>query len=318
MWRGTRRDVIFLRHLCCRMPWDILSNIRQMVFDILSWRTLEVMVLQVITYFDPFERWLAGNYKQRTVKTYMYAVRRYLSWYRPGNILTATGADLDDYVAFLVAAELQQTTINTNINGVRQYYEYLAEIGKVDANPVLRRHVQPVYLDPPIRFDDGEISQALAYLSERQSNIYCAFLTMFATGARIDEVAHLRLTDFSWREGVLYVSIHDAKYASDRDVPFLQADYAAIVGDYLQGLVMPEARAFRVSARTLQRYAQMVSDECQFHFFCHRIRHTVAEIMIERGYSLEQVQGQLGHANIRVTSYYAKTHKQVAYVEDLY
>lgn len=274
--------------------------------------------MKIVTYFDPFEGWLASRYREKTVKTYVNAVRKYLAWYRPGNVIAATGSDIDAYVSFLADALLEQTTINTYINGVSQYYEYLADIGQVDANPVLRRHKQPVYLAPPTRYTDGEITSALAFLQGRQANIYCAYLTMFATGCRIDEAAHLTLADFSWQDGVLYINIRDAKYASDRQVPFLQADYAAIVASYLRGLVLPNERAFRVSARTLQRYAQMVSDEELIHFYCHRIRHTVAEMMIERGYTLEQVQGQLGHANIRVTAYYAKTHKEVAYVEDLY
>lgn len=279
---------------------------------------LEVLGMQVVTYFDPYLAWLASKYRPKTVKTYEAAVRRYLRWYRPGNVLTATGADIDAYVQYLAGEGLQQTTINTLINGVRQYYEFLADTGQVGANPVLKRHVQPIYLDPPVRMSDAVIARALDYLGQRQTNIYCAYLTMFATGARIDEVAHLTPADFGWVDGVLYISIRDAKYASDRQVPFLQADYAALVADYLDGLVLADARAFRVSARTLQRYATMVSDELHVHFFCHRIRHTVAEIMIERGYTLEQVQGQLGHANIRVTSYYAKTKREVAYVEDLY
>lgn len=274
--------------------------------------------MRVVTYFDPFEGWLAGRYKEKTVRTYVHAVRKYLGWYRPGNVIAATGSDIDAYVAFMADAGLQQTTINTNVNGVSQYYEYLADLGKVDANPVLKRHKQPVYLTPPVRFGDGQITRALAYLQGRQANIYCAFLTMFATGCRIDEAAHLTPADFGWIDGVLFITIRDAKYASDRQVPFLQADYADVVWDYIKGLVLLHDRAFRVSARTLQRYAEMVSEEEGFHFFCHRIRHTVAEMMMERGYTLEQVQGQLGHANIRVTSYYAKSHGEVAYVDDLY
>jgi len=269
-------------------------------------------------YFDEYEKWLADRYREKTVITYAHGLRLFRRWFGRGDVTKVTAAVVDDYVTYCLEQDLQQTTINTYVNAVSMYFEYLAEKGLVQGNPVLKRHKKTVYLHPPTRFSDEQIAFALGWLSECPNNVYAVFLTMFATGCRIDEAASLFPADFQEIDGILHIDIRDAKYGSDRIIPFLQMDYAVIVKEYLQGVVVPDLPVFRLAVRTIQRYAQYVSEEFGFHFFCHRIRHTVAEIMIERGYSLEQVQGQLGHENIRVTSYYAKSNKEIVYKEDLY
>lgn len=269
-------------------------------------------------YFEGFDAWLAERYKQKTVITYSHGIKMFLRWYGKKPLTEVTAATIGDYVEHLHRQRLQQTTVNTYVNAVSMYFEYLGELEQIDYNPVMKKHKKTVYLNPPKRFDDEQIAAALTYLSGKPNNVYCAFLTMFATGCRIDEAASLLPGDFKMIDGVLHIDIRQAKYSSDRVVPFLQMDYAEVVKDYLQGIVLANERAFRLAVRTIQRYAEEVSEELQFHFFCHRIRHTVAEIMIERGYTLEQVQGQLGHENIRVTSYYAKSNKEIVYKEDLY
>lgn len=269
-----------------------------------------------------FGRYLSEQgYKDNSIKTYDHNAELFLRWLpvrlREQPILV-DALVLDQYVSDLHDMGFKQTTINTRVNAVSHYFEWLADRGLVNASPVLKRHHTAVYLDPPASFSDDEIKDALREIGRFQNNIEAAFLTMFATGIRVSECASLRLKDFHQRDGILWAYIHNSKYNSDRTIPFLQEEYSHIVKKYLDGLVLPDEKAFRLTARTIQKYAQIISEEVAFHFYCHRIRHTVAETMHKRGYSLEQIQGQLGHINIRVTSYYAKAGREVSYEGDIY
>ena len=73
--------------------------------------------------------------------------RKLRRWFGRDGVTKVT-AVVDDYVTYCLEQDLQQTTINTCVNAVRMYFEYLAEKGLVQGNPVLKRHKKTVYLHP--------------------------------------------------------------------------------------------------------------------------------------------------------------------------
>ena len=105
----------------------------------------------------------------------------------------------------------------------------------------------------------------------------------------------------------LFVNIQDAKYGSDRMIPVLNVQAGEVLMKYLKTLDVSSEPAFRISKRTLQRYAANFSEAHGFQFSCHVLRHTFATLLLENGVPIEKIQYLLGHRSVAITRHYTQS-----------
>jgi len=146
---------------------------------------------------------------------------------------------------------------------------------------------------------------------------YAMLLVMCRLGLRASDVAALTLDDIDWRHGI--VSLHAPKSRKIHVLPLPRAVGDAIVAYLRDGRPAdcdrhiflrrrpPVGRA--VSAELIRgavRRAYMRAGLPSSWTGTHRLRHTAAVRMLQRGATIKQIADVLGHRCIDTTAIYAK------------
>ncbi|UUV99920.1 tyrosine-type recombinase/integrase [Vagococcus luciliae] len=207
----------------------------------------------------------------------------------------------------LLLESLSNRRINAILSTVHCYFNYLILHGEVKINPVLTSLSLPVKSTRKERLSDDELTILRLHIDSFRPNVRCAFLLMLSTGARVGEVAHLKKSDFFITNHMLYISITNAKWGSDRTIPIIDNEVSDIIQQYLAEIDVSSQPVFRVSKRTLQRHMTNFSNKTGIACHCHLLRHTFAAKLIEQGISIEIIKQFLGHKNINMTAHYTQS-----------
>jgi integrase/recombinase XerD len=150
--------------------------------------------------------------------------------------------------------------------------------------------------------------------------------TLYATGLRVSELVKLRLRDVNFDAGYLMTM---GKGRKERLVPIGEAAIASVRA-YVDGPRATHTHARTVDAlfvthhgramtrqgfwKLLGRYA--VAAGIRKRISPHKLRHSFATHLVERGADLRAVQAMLGHADIGTTEIY--THVSRSHLRSVY
>lgn len=246
---------------------------------------------------------------ENTIDTYKYHLVEFLVWIneQKHELLDIKPPHLIDFKEHLLTNGKSKRTVNAIISCVRGYFDFLILHEVVKTNPVSKLLTIKVAEYRQNRLTDEQIRDFFHFVDSLQVNVRAAFYLLYATGARVSEVSHLTKEDFLMREDKLFVNIQDAKYDSDRLIPVLNVKSGGVLMQYLKTLDVSSEPAFRVSKRTLQRYAANFAAAYGIHFSCHVLRHTFATLLLENGVPIEKIQYLLGHRSVAITRHYTQS-----------
>lgn len=246
---------------------------------------------------------------ENTIDTYKYHLVEFLVWIsdQKHELFDLKPANLIDFKEYLLKNGKSQRTVNAIISCIRGYFDFLILNEVVKVNPVSKLLTIKVADYRQNRLTDNQINDFFHFADSLQVNVRAAFYLLYATGARVSEVANLTKEDFLMRDTKLFVNIQDAKYNSDRLIPVLNLDAIEVLQAYLKTLDVSSKPAFRVSKRTLQRYAANFGEIHGIQFSCHVLRHTFATLLLENGVPIEKIQYLLGHRSIAITRHYTQS-----------
>ncbi|MGE5443784.1 MAG: tyrosine-type recombinase/integrase [Ignavibacteriales bacterium] len=130
------------------------------------------------------------------------------------------------------------------------------------------------------------------------------------TGARVSELASIRVEDFFFDE--LMILIDKGKGGKSRYVPILPElaqELRTHLGERQRGYLFESNRHGRYSTRRVQQIVKETASKASItkRVHPHLLRHTVATTLLERGMPLEQIQKFLGHSKIETTQIYAES-----------
>lgn len=188
---------------------------------------------------------------------------------------------------------------------IKGFFRWLTLIGRIPSNPaadvdlprqpirlpravLTAEEVERILAQPDVRTHEGLRDQAILE-------------TLYSTGIRRSECAHLTLGDIDLERGLLLV--RNGKGGRDRYVP-LGRRAAGWIGRYLR-----EVRPLKVLS------SHRVGDLTHRHVVraaigkvgsCHLFRHTMATLMLERGADIRYIQEILGHMSLSTTAIYAR------------
>lgn len=246
---------------------------------------------------------------ENTIDTYKYHLIEFLVWIndQKHEIFEIKPAHMIDFKENLLKNGKSKRTVNAIISCVRGYFDFLILNEVVKMNPVSKLLTIKVPEYRQNRLTDEQLIHFFHFIDNLQVNIRAAFYLMYSTGARVSEVSNLTKEDFLMRNDKLFVNIEDAKYDSDRLIPVLNLKSVGVLRSYLKTLDVSSSPAFRVSKRTLQRYATNFGEEHGIHFSCHVLRHTYATLLLENGVPIEKIQYLLGHKSVGITRHYTQS-----------
>lgn len=265
--------------------------------------------------------WLSGERRQSPNTQAGYI--RDLSWWltyaaaRGLNPADVDPSEADLYGAALREAGLSNATRARRLSAASSWYNYLVRAGLADRNPFGVGMERPAVAKASTTrgMSEAELETMLAYAKVRESARTYALLTlMVATGARVSSATRTAVDDIGRDSGHAVIDLPTKGHKTKRFVlPPVAVDavesYLSERGDLAAGTPLFATRTGNpidqpYVFRLIRRVAQAAGIPQAGQLSPHSIRHSVATILLDKGYPLHVVQDFLGHADPRTTRGY--------------
>ncbi|BBI98622.1 tyrosine recombinase XerD [Ferrigenium kumadai] len=265
--------------------------------------------------------WLEDGLSRNTLDSYRRDLRKFAAWLekqRDATILLATHADIQGYLAHLVAKQkAKPSSTSRNISSLKRLFRYLLRQGKIDADPTLQIDAPKLPRNLPKSLTEQDVEQLLD-APDLQTPLGLRDRTMlevlYASGLRVSELVTLRIAQVSMDMGVVRVM---GKGSKERLVPLGEEALDWLRRYLAEGrpvlLAGRVSDALFVTARgegmTRQMFWYLIKKHAKtggLHkpLSPHTLRHAFATHLLNHGADLRVVQMLLGHSDISTTQIY--------------
>jgi site-specific recombinase XerD len=280
---------------------------------------------------EDFLRFLAveRNASARTVKAYRHA----LETFRAQNATPwkkCTADHFRDYLFALMKREQARSYIRLQFSAFRTFYAFLMARKKLRRDPVRELQLPKLEKKLPLVLTRQQIDELLtaplqtaktraapAWMPQRDVAIMELF---YSSGLRLSELAALDVADVDlYTESVRVFGKGRKERVCPIGWPALEAisRYRSAANVHAGALFISKSHK-RISTRSiwliLKRYLEHTS--IPISISPHKLRHSFATHMLDRGADLRSVQALLGHASLSTTQIY--THVTVERLKKAY
>jgi integrase/recombinase XerC len=280
---------------------------------------------------EEFLRYLANerNVSTRTLKAY----RKALTAFRTENKTSwkkCSADDFRDYLFALMKRGQARSYVRMQFSALRTFYQFLAARKKLRRNPVREVQLPKLEKKLPLVLTRSQIEELIAAPLKIDKNRAApgwmplrdvAIMELFySSGLRLSELAALDVADLDpYTESARVFGKGRKERVCPVGFPALEAiqRYRAAANVHAGPLFINKARK-RMSVRSiwlvLKRYVRHTS--IPISISPHKLRHSFATHMLDRGADLRSVQALLGHASLSTTQIY--THVTVERLKKAY
>ena len=270
------------------------------------------------------------NLSPNTTRAYAQDLRAFLLWTQREGVspLRVTHRDLRAYLLELTRAGYSTRTIARHLSALRGLYRWMLREGLCDSAAVTALSSPKLARTLPRTMSDADASRLLETCEgdepvELRDRAFLELL--YATGARVSEVAGLSVDDVAFDQGLVRLF---GKGSKERVVPVYPVALERVESYLVRGRAAL-ARADRPTSALLlsTRGNPMSSDALRTVFerrvaqagldpalTPHAMRHTFATELLGGGADLRSVQELLGHESLATTQVY--THLSVDRLKD--
>src|SRR5216117_774686 len=280
---------------------------------------------------EEFLRYLADerNASPRTLKAYRQALTGFRAEKKTSG-KKCRPDDFRDYLFTLMKREQARSYVRLQFSALRTFYQFLTARKRLARNPV--REVQMPKLEKklPLVLTRSQIEELIAAPLKLDKNRAApgwmplrdvAIMELFySSGLRLSELAALDVADLDpYTESVRVFGKGRKERVCPVGLPALEAiqRYRVAANVHAGPLFINKARR-RISARSVwlivKRYVRYTS--IPISISPHKLRHSFATHMLDRGADLRSVQALLGHASLSTTQIY--THVTVERLKKAY
>ncbi|WP_424349429.1 site-specific tyrosine recombinase XerD [Latilactobacillus sp. 5-91] len=284
-------------------------------------------LIQDYLHYLKIERGLSENTRQ----SYRQDLKQYQQ-FLVSQKLTSFTEDRFIVLGFLQAqttAQKAQSSITRSISTLRKFYQYLAREGRIQKDPMLQIDSPKQGRHLPAVLSSEEIERLLKTpdtstpLGLRDRAI---LEVLYATGLRVSELVHLKLTDLHLSLGLIqtlgkgdkeriipigdvavdwinqYLERSRNRLIKGKDSPYLFVNFHG------NGLTR---QGIWKNLKAIVQAAGIDKDVTP-----HTLRHSFATVLLENGADLRIVQELLGHSDISTTQIY--THISKKHLTEVY
>jgi len=236
------------------------------------------------------------------------------------SIADLRGTHVQSYVEARLAAGISSGTVNAALSDLWSFLRYLEEHEHL-INPSVFRVKRPKNGDPLPRFlsenEFQRLENAVLQATEagRRDDLLdrAWFYLLSDAGLRLSEVRDLQLGDVDLAAQRLIV--RQGKENRDRSVP-LSSTLIATLKAYLpmRGTAHTDhvltLHGLPVRDSLIQRRLRRYGQEAQVRVSPHRLRHTLATSLLNKGMPITSLQRLLGHEKLSTTLIYSRVHNE--------
>jgi integrase/recombinase XerD len=267
---------------------------------------------------DDFAASLAAKKtRDRTIDTYVRAVRRFGAW-------LGAESTIADITAETIGRRqrerrhLASATISKELSAIRAYCRYLIRAKLRADDPTLdmefpkrrRRLPRPLKKEQLAQLE-AILGSSPPVLDVRARRVWLRnkriVIVLLYTGLRRTEVAGLVWDDVYLADAQLIVRSETAKGGNERMVPLHPRVVAELETTPLRqrrGAIAGHPDGRCLSHKTIGLVFERWLSDLGLRISAHKLRHSCATELLNHGASLREVQETLGHADIRTTEGY--------------
>jgi len=255
------------------------------------------MVVDVL--YNMKREMLRRKLSPRTVKTYLFYVRKFLLDNKDKEIREFSKKDVREFLYKLEQKEVSGSTLNVAHNALRfMMIQVLHKACYLKIRYAKTPKRKPEYLTKK------EVSKVLSTIKNPKYKLLVSL--MYGAGLRVREVTRLKTTDFSFEENIGWV--RGGKGNKDR--PFI---IPQSLKQELKRLCKPEkswifpGRKGPLSTCSVQEIVKIAGKKAGIKkkLHPHMLRHSFATHLLESGIDVTSVQALLGHVRPETTLGYS-------------
>ncbi|QQG34936.1 MAG: tyrosine-type recombinase/integrase [Deltaproteobacteria bacterium] len=229
-----------------------------------------------------------------------YAIQQKISIYK------LSRKDLIQYQIASLSLKLSNRSQNRHLSSIRQFFNFWIKERLISKNPSCALNCK-AQLKLPVFLNNNEIDK-LIQASQKNLKHFTMLHILYATGIRISELLKITVNDVNLDKA--YIKIH-GKGNKERLVPMnpkaITATKHYLKTNYIEketlNLYSPIFKMQRQSFfKLFKKYANIA--KINKTISPHKIRHSFATHLFEKGADLKVIQSILGHNDLKTTEIY--------------
>jgi site-specific recombinase XerD len=240
----------------------------------------------------------------------MSTLRQFVLWLEVP-VESVAGREINQYIDFLLRRGLQAKTINSYLDSIRGFYDYLRQEECVCGVTSQRRgHSLKISRPLPRYLREEDVDRFFSKVKKPRDR--ALFMVMLRCGLRVEEASRLNPGALDMKRRKLFVE--QGKGGKGR-VVYLSNDALHSLLGYLKvrppskakGLFLVEKGPHKgkpISVRGIQKRMEYYARKAGVKASCHQLRHTMATDLLNADVDLVTIQDLLGHARITTTQRY--------------
>lgn len=290
-------------------------------------------------WIDPFATNLAGERRasRYTQRNYLHAVNRFLHWLDANGRWSGRLAKIDprDLRDFLIESQrsLGRRTVHNQVSGLRSFFRFWMRQGELRHNPTTGLVLPKLDKPLPLFMTERQVENLLAMPMRLLENEgiapqvawrdRLALELLYGAGLRVSELCSLTYGQIDFDDGLARIT---GKGQKVRLCP-LGRVATAVLKTYRDRFaesrspedpVLANEHGKPLSSRHVQymlkKYLRLAG--LPMDMTPHKLRHSFATHLLDRGADLRLVQDLLGHASLTTTQVY--THVSVARLKEIH
>lgn len=270
---------------------------------------------EFIEFKKPF---LAKN----TIENYFSIFNKYINLdFKEKDIREMTSNDLQLYINSLLSYR-RPATVEKIVSAFKKFYSYLQDNGIYRFNPssnlIMPKYDNKKYFSMSKR----DVKRFIEYINQLNSPMYKTLYFMLLHARRVGEVLNLKWSDIDFQKKIYY--LHYSQTKTRKNQYYYLEDFQIAALEKLRNNNFESIFVFEnpktkkpIAYTSFFRVHNKLRKELNLiDFNIHAIRHMVAFLIVNNGYSLEVTAKVLGHQSIQSTSRYAvleMNHAKAAY-----
>jgi len=262
------------------------------------------------------------NYSPATIAAYTSDFKLLTVYLHQQGITEITEIDVSvmrGYAKHLKRTGHVATGIARRIHSVASFFKWMEQEEIINDNPM--RKIKPPKRDKtiPVYFRDDELAKFLDARRLQHPLDKAIIHLIINTGLRRGEIINLKIHDIDMSASIL--TVRHGKGGKDRMVPLNVAAKVALDG-YLSVRPSVQFESLFIAMRCKKlpiagAYLQRLFHDCLVEtkitrkgLTLHKLRHTFATRLLEKGADLRSLQELLGHEDLATTQIYAHASKE--------
>ncbi|WP_323585297.1 tyrosine-type recombinase/integrase [Aliarcobacter butzleri] len=259
---------------------------------------------QFIQYKKPF-------FAKNTLENYQSIFNKYINVdFKNKDIREITSNDLQNYINSLLHYR-RPATVEKIVSSLKKFYIYLQDNDIYRYNAASNIQIPKYDNKKYFSISKRDVKRIITYINNIDSILYKTLYLMLLHGRRIGEILNLKWSDIDLGKKIYY--LHYSKTKTRKNQYYYLEDFQIIA---LQQLKEEKDNTIFVFESNITKKPIAYTSFFRVHtklrqklnlgdFNIHAIRHMVAFLIVNNGYSLEITAKVLGHQSIQSTSRYA-------------